>query len=152
MKAIVQRHVCPLLFFAESHGNFCSLYEARFRPRLDLARFTVKCRSACPNITPLFLRQRGPAVPRGEMWHWFLGRSIQPWHYADSFGLRKTFIPVCVFPVQPASSESGTVWDLKTWKLVVSGSFSSQIWQQIGLSSWEQIFCSCIWLLVVNQA
>lgn len=151
MKAVVQRHVCPLLFLAESHGNFCSLYTARFRPRLDLARFTVKCRSACPNITPLFLRQRGPAVPRGEMWHRFLGRSIRPWHYTDSFGLRKTFIPVCVFLFSQRLLGVARfwIWKHEHWS---SQEVSHQMWQQIGLSGWGQIFCCCIWLLIVNQA
>lgn len=39
---------------------------------LDLARFAVKCRSARPNITLLFLRQSGAVRPRGEMHDWFL--------------------------------------------------------------------------------
>lgn len=68
----------------------CYLNRALCRLGADLLSFTAKCRSARPNITPLFLRQSGPVRPRGEMYDWLFWRinpALSLHRLSGAFGL-----------------------------------------------------------------
>lgn len=125
-----------------SFGAECYLNKASCRLGPVLARSTVKCRSARPNITLLFLRQSGPVRPRGDVWLIF-GGSIQRWHYTDSLvhlGREKKFHCGWCIPSLLVSPERDTFMFFKKkhpdqlWKflhscdiwslLLIRGSFS----------------------------
>lgn len=66
-------------------GAVCHLNEALCRLGPDLARFTVKCRSARPNITPSVPASEWASEAQGKRCRIdFFGGSIQRWHYTNS--------------------------------------------------------------------